>query len=93
MASCATTATLATSAAAPTILVNQDCSLKICDFGLARWIDVEPDNDPVTVNAEDQSDVAMAELGELHETAAAQKRPIRRHELPKYVDHSPPLHY
>jgi mitogen-activated protein kinase 1/3 len=72
------------------ILVNQDCSLKICDFGLARWIDVELDDDPVTVN---KGDVAMAELGELHETAAAQKRPIRRHELTKYVDHSPPLHF
>lgn len=67
------------------ILVNQDCSLKICDFGLARWIEVEPENDPEIVKSDHQDNALMAAV---RETAAAQKRPIRRHELTKYTQRS-----
>jgi mitogen-activated protein kinase 1/3 len=69
------------------VLVNQNCSLKLCDYGLARGLAVGwRDEDDATDAMDDgESDESRAMQEAAAAAAAGQRGPLKRHELTKHV--------
>ena len=69
------------------VLVNQNCSLKLCDYGLARGLAVgwRDEDDAADAMDDGESDESRAMQEAAAAAAAGQRGPLKRHELTKHV--------